>query len=190
MYPFIYKCCTPHCMIRSLTYWNYITDSTQYISREIYGFFSYILGYFSKDKWFILPGHTYPIAANSVVNDYDPYFRTNIWKYDANKNRLEYHHTPLREPVKSYKLSWLSAKINNVGSYAVDYELDNFISTMCIYTDNVMPRMQMLLTAWSIKNKIWFSQFSVTTIHIIDEFGEDRYIYLDKDEVLTDLTPL
>jgi hypothetical protein len=176
-------------MIRSLTYWNYIRENSLHYSKEIYYFFCYLFGYFSKDKWFILPGHNFPIAVNHVLNDYNPHFRSNLWKYDAYKNQLSYHTSLLYDPITYYKLTWLSAKINIVegDKFVMEYELDDFISNLRIYNDNNSDNdstitLHTILLAWSCKNKIWFSNFAVVSLHIIDNLGEDHIMLVDKNE--------
>jgi hypothetical protein len=189
------KCCTTNCMIRSLTYWNYIKETSYHYSNEICQFFYYLFVYFSKDKWFIIPGHTYPIAVNNVVNDYNQHFRINLWKYDAYKNQLAYHAGPLHDPVTCYKFTWLSAKISAVedGKFVMEYELDDFISNLRIYndTDNdndvyAIMTLHTFLLAWSCKNKIWFSDFALVSLHIIDEMGEEQIIFLDKNKSINE----
>ena len=129
---------------------------------------NYIRGY--HHIWFLLSGHTLPLSMLhcSPSIDYE-------WKYDASTNQLYYH---TQQPVSSYSLSWLSAKLI-IDHGAKEIDIDSFLETFCVHTDiHHLPTLQIIFIVWSVYHKYWFPVHTPIQFYFIDHAGDEHTISL------------
>jgi len=85
-------------------------------------------------------------------------------------------------------VSWLSAKVvvYENENHSTEYAIDDFISTLRIYTVvNRPPTLMMIFMLWCIHTKQWFSSSANIEFHIIDDMGEEYKYYSKFQGVLT-----
>jgi hypothetical protein len=160
-------------------YDTYITvsDYTLKIYDSLYNTISGI-----NSQWVFLSSYNIPIPFTHINN-----VNTNdiIWKYNQLDNKLEYN----SNTTQKIKIPWLSSKIvafHNFSSIKTEYSLDNFIESLNINTIPInAPSLYLLITLWSINNKIWFTREYTVQLHIIDEMGDEQIYSLDN--VLTSI---
>jgi hypothetical protein len=157
----------------------YITVSN-YIIKLYESLYNTISGI--NSKWVFLSSYNTPIPFMHINN-----INTNdiIWKYNQLDNKLEYN----SNTTQKIKIPWLSSKIvaiHNFSSIKTEYSLDNFIESLTINTIPInAPSLYLLITLWSINNKIWFTREYTVQLHIIDEMGDEQVYSLDN--VLTSI---
>jgi hypothetical protein len=157
----------------------YITVSN-YIIKLYESLYNTISGI--NSQWVFLSSYNIPIPFTHINN-----VNTNdiIWKYNQLDNKLEYN----SNTTQKIKIPWLSSKIvaiHNFSSIKSEYSLDNFIESLTINTIPInAPSLYLLITLWSINNKIWFTREYTVQLHIIDEMGDEQIYSLDN--VLTSI---
>ena len=146
--------------IKFMTLWNntylLFNNTTNRYKNIIEHIKNYYYGY--HDTWLFMDGHTFPLSLNSVHNKINA-----SWMYDNYDNTLMY--VPNCDTKCS--ISWLSTQIK-IGDE--DYNIDNFIEQLTIYTDTP-PSLSIIFMSWCAYTKNWFS--TDIEFHIIDNTGAD-----------------
>lgn len=160
--------------IKCLTTWNWLSDSLYSLKSKVSNFYNYIVCYFKKENylWYIVNGFNVPFKGNDLYN------MKPEWTYDILKNKLS---KEVNEgEVKDFTVSWLSTKlmVNNE-----ERDMDYFFNTLTITTtENELPRMEVILLAWSLYKKEWYLSDNRIEFHMIDHMAKDCIlIYKSKD---------
>jgi len=154
-------------LIKSITVYNSIEKFFTSAKKRLYDFFHYMLSY-SNDRWLLLDDHTLPIKDTDVKN-----ILISPWYYFSSKNRLCYKKQSVT-PIH-YKLTWLSAKIVIEDQ---DHEIDTFLESFRMITDEVTPSLKFVFLSWCIYHGYWFKTTTDIKFHIIDNTGEEVVLSL------------
>jgi hypothetical protein len=163
--------------IKCLTAWNWLSDSLYSLKSKVSNFYSHIACYFKKDThlWYIVNGFNVPFKGNNLYN------MKPEWTYDILKNRLS---KEVNEgEVKDFTVSWLSTKlmVNNE-----ERDMDNFFNTLTITTtENELPRMEVILLAWSLYKKEWYLSDNRIEFHMIDHMANDSVLVYESKNILS-----
>jgi hypothetical protein len=124
--------------------------------------------------WIFPNDHTLPLPISHVSNHVPA-----KWTYSSH----ELQYVGMENPVDSYKLSWLSAKISITdGELEQEFDFDSFMSKFRVKTiPTVVPTLSMLLLTWCAETKQWFSANSKVHFHIIDDEGVESTLSLFAD---------
>lgn len=159
-------------LIKCITIWNWMKDKGKSLYNSTVYFYCYILDYFynTHNKWIFSPG--YPVPMNQIIIIPN----NNKWEYNSTNNILSYHTNDIK-----CSFSWLSAKLvvyeNENEIQSTSYDIDEFISTLRVYTiANRPPTLMMIYMLWCIYAKQYFSSSTTIEFHIIDDMGE-QYVY-------------
>ncbi len=134
-----------------------------------------------NSKWVFLSSYNIPIPLMHTSNNLSDI----IWNYDELNNTLQYN----CNTTNNIKIPWLSSKIvaiHNISRIKQEYPIDTFIEKLKINTIPInAPSLYLIITLWSIKNKIWFTCEYSVNLHIIDEMGDEQEYSLDDDNIYT-----
>ncbi len=163
--------------IKCLTAWNWLSDSLYCLKSKVSNFYSHIVCYFKKDNylWYIVNGFNVPFKGDNLYN------MKPEWTYDILKNRLSKEVKDVE--VKDFTASWLSTKlmINNE-----ERDMDDFFNTLTITTtESELPRMDVILLAWSLYKKEWYLCDNRIELHMIDHMAQDHILVYESKNVLS-----
>jgi hypothetical protein len=156
--------------------WNWATDKyaqTKHRISDIYHDVSYYIQ--NKHNIWIFPNdHTLPLPLSHVSNHVPA-----KWTYDSH----ELKYVGMENPIHSYKLSWLSAKVSITdGKSEQVFDFDTFMSHFRVKTiPTVIPTLSIILLAWCAETKQWFSANSNVHFYIIDDEGVETTLSLFAD---------
>jgi len=169
-----------YCLIKMITFWNYITVLYNNIKNKCQDIFyymkDYVYGY--HDTWLFIPGHSLPVSLNNIYNPIDI-----DWIYDNYDNTFKLC-SDENDTLVPYKFSWLSAKIQIVYSHtpdeAFEYNIDSFIEKFTVNTkSDIPPSLYLIFMCWCVYSKHWFTLDDNIEFHIINDMGEEIIINLE-----------
>lgn len=135
---------------------------------------SYFFSYFFQDHstWYLIPGHSFPLSSLHVKHIENYVFLKECWQYH------ERNHTLSHNIINDWKrVPWLSAKLSvSTESENIEYGMDEFLD---VFRFEGSPTLSLVFLSWCIHAKQWFSPFSIVSIHVINEMGEDVIFTLD-----------
>ena len=165
-------------LVKCISLWNWLTEKSTNVCKSTVYFYSYVVDYFfnTHNQWIFTPGHPVPMNQVTVIPN------NNKWQYNATDNVLTYYTNDVK-----CSFSWLSAKLmvyeNEIHSSEYEppckeYNIDDFISTLRIYTvANRPPTLMMIFMLWCIYTKQWFSSSANIEFHVINDLGEEHVYY-------------
>lgn len=137
-----------------------------------------------NSQWLFLSSYNIPIPLTHINNFNN---QDIIWKYNQNSNSLDYN----CNTTTNIKIPWLSAKIvstHNFTSIKSEYPIDTFIESLKINTIPInAPSLYLIITLWSINNKIWFTREHNVQLCIIDDMGDEQIYSLNDNSISTSI---
>lgn len=168
-------------LIKMITFWNYIVDSSNSFFDKCENLYEYIKDYYygHHDKWLFIPGHSLPISLSNLHNNIPC-----LWVYDNFKKVMSLNVNDNSDRVRC-KFAWLSAKIiiyySENPENAVEYNIDDFIEEFVLDTvDDLTPSLYTLFVCWSAYSKEWFKRSDRVEFHIIDNNGEEQVLTIQE----------
>ncbi len=165
---------------------NYLYDLYMHISKwsiKIYNsLYDTVTGL--NGKWAFISSYYTPIPITSIDKHYSP----NIaWVYNESDNSLTYNSVG----NKLIKIPWLSTKIVSINKHSLakrEYNLDSFIENLQISTIPISaPSLYLIIMAWSINSRVWFTDEESLYLHIIDEMGDDQIFGINAPHIVTNI---
>ena len=156
-------------IVKAMSLWNWVKEKQNDASKALFYFYYYVTDYFynTHNKWTFHSG--YPVSMNNVNN----VLNDNKWVYNATTNTLIYQENNIK-----CGFSWLSAKLVINDNEIKDYDIDDFLNTLQIYTvNNHPPTLTMVFMMWCIHTKQWFSSSAAVEFHIINDIGDEQVLY-------------
>ena len=156
--------------------WNWATDTCTKTKHRVSDAYSHMSHYLQHryDTWVFLNDHSLPLPISHVSNHAPA-----KWTYFSH----ELQRIGMENPLESYKLSWLSARISITdGESTEEFDFDSFMSQFRVKTiPTVVPTLTLILLAWCAETKQWFSANSKVHFHIIDDEGVESTLSLFAD---------
>lgn len=152
-------------LIKGITIWNNISSFIKRITEASYSTYETILYIFNseKDSWYLYGNSIYPLLCR-----YSYGLSTSEWKYNNNTCEL-IHLSGVNN--ESYRIGWLSARTVE-GSKSKD--MDGFLSDLRVKTNSKNSlSLMILLQAWSIYDKKWWSGIDSVCLEWIDDMAEE-----------------
>ncbi len=166
-------------IVKLLTLWNYIRDTTNALYEKCFNFFYYIKDYLHghHDTWLFIPGHTVPVSLSNLYN----MVHVN-WIYDNFDKSLTLGGVDNIDTHSTF--SWLSAKIRVIHfdnpDSAYDYDIDDFLQNFTVHTkQNIAPSLYEVFLCWCTHTKHWFKTNDIIEFHIIDDMADEIIVSLD-----------
>ena len=155
-------------LIKGMTCWNGLSSWMKWISDSTYSIYETIYYWFQSDRnaWYLYADTSFPLMYRYAYG-----LETAKWKYHPVKKELVY--LPCENGVSNmYRIGWLSAQ-TTIDKKTKDME--SFLSDLCIKSssENEFPPIMVLLQAWSIYDKKWWSGMDSVRLEWIDEFAEE-----------------
>ena len=164
-------------LIKMMTVWNFIVDSSNLFFDKCVNLYEYIKDYYygHHDKWLFIPGHSLPLSLSNLYNNIH-----SLWVYDNFKKVMSLNVVNNSNRIRC-KFAWLSAKIviyhSENPEIALEYNIDDFIEEFTLDTvDDYTPSLYTLLICWSAYSKHWFKRSDKVEFHIIDNNGEEQVL--------------
>ena len=161
---------------RFMTFYNLITDATNFVVNHSKNAYMYVNDYMNgrHDMWFFFGDNVGPIQGTFVSHEMSGKYLK--WLYNTNENSLTFCENVRNESDDSSErdvtrfIPWLSAQIV---SGRKRYDIDNFLANFrFICPENIYPSPKLIISCWSIQNKIWFVPSQEITLEIIDSNGD------------------
>ena len=161
-------------IFKAIILFNFLSDVFAIILNNYHELYTYMYNYYKgyNDTWIFISGHSLPLALCNVNNNVNA-----KWIYNNNNSSLI--HSTNRDVNKTYKLSWLSAKLRiHTSDKHIEYDIDDFIQNFVIKSNSIPPSLYVIFTCWCVYSKNWFKHNNRVDFYIIDEMGNDITINL------------
>jgi hypothetical protein len=165
--------------VKLLTLWNYLQDTVNQIYNKAINFFYYLKDYLCghHDIWLFIPGHTIPLALNSLYNIVHVNWIYNNFDTTLTLGGAEEHDTRA-------SFSWLSAKIRIIHfdkpDESYEYDIDDFLGKFSIHTiSDITPSFYEIFLCWCTHTKHWFKTNDIIEFHVIDDMADEVVLSLD-----------
>lgn len=154
-------------LIKGMTCWNYLSSWKKWITDSTYSFYETIYYFFQSDNnsWYLYSDTSFPLL-------YRYYYGVGNaeWKYNPKTKVLSYLLGEEKEK-EIYRIGWLSARTIMEKE---SKDMEQFLSEVRVKTlPNQSPPLMVLLQAWSIYDKKWWSGMESIRLEWIDEMAEE-----------------
>lgn len=157
-------------LIKGMTFWNSISSWMNWAVDSTYSTYKSIYFWFKTDKhsWYLYSDTSFPLL-------YQHYYELGNaeWKYNPKTKELSYL---LEDNTQKniYRIGWLSARTVTGKGVNDSKDMENFLSDTRINTTHEkIPSIMILLQAWSIYDKKWWSGIDSVCLEWIDDMAEE-----------------
>ena len=153
-------------------YTHYTTNK-----KRIASFFTYLVDYWydRHNTWAFIPNNNIPIPIMHITNPLEC-----EWIYHYTTNTLT--HVSSLTNKQTHVPEWLSTQlVIDSHEQHTEYDIDEFMGSLQIITDQSIPTLSMIYSCWCIYTKQWFSSTSLVTYNIIDSKGDEHQIILNDE---------
>jgi hypothetical protein len=160
--------------IKAIQLWNWMTAAYQESCSQLSTYYDDIKDVFrgSNKSWVFVDNTSFPLPMSHIKNNI-----RSSWKYSNHTL------TPSNQlSDTTYKLSWLSARINVVDHKDVyEYDIDSFLHSFRLHTHQLVPTLTVLFLTWCAEKQQWFRPGCIVQFHIITHEGKEETITLQAD---------
>ena len=164
-------------LIKGLTSWNNMRDwfqsMTSHVQSMYQSIFQWVLS--KSTTWYLYPNTLFPL-----IHSYYHGLNTAQWKYRSDTHVLTYLQTQTEARMKRetgtkmkfYRVEWLSVQ---TASKEKTKDMDDFLSRLRIkIPEGVHLPPMVLLQAWSIHDKCWWSADETLQLKWIDSLADEH----------------
>lgn len=154
-------------LIKGMTCWNAITTWTDRIKRRWYS----LRGWMDPEgsSWLLSSHSLFPVCCRDAYG-----FDGAEWKYIPSTTTLQWMGKSKEEEKEKekivYRIGWLSAQTTTLNDTK---DMDAFLADLSIETSGPSPPLIILLQAWSLYDRKWWSADPAMRIEWIDTLAEE-----------------
>ncbi len=172
-------------LIKGMSAWLWLSSALS----SMWTIPSYITGivrrWFDPESttWYLTPHSLFPLSHN-----YRYGYESSYWRYRPDTNELLYSTRVDKEgkegkegkEEKEYRITWLSAR---TASHSTTKDMDDFLGSIRIRGENLdsLPST-VLLQAWSLYDKRWWSAEATSRLEWIDALAEESSTPCTKEQ--------
>lgn len=152
-------------LIKGMSCWNAITTWTDHIKRRWYS----LRGWMDPEgsSWLLSSQSLFPVCCRDAYG-----FDGAEWKYIPSTTTLQWIGKSKEEEKEKivYRIGWLSAQTTTRNDTK---DMDAFLADLSIETSGPSPPLIILLQAWSLYDRKWWSADPAMRIEWIDTLAEE-----------------
>lgn len=154
-------------LIKGMTYWNGVTDWFRRTGTRMYSWYETMMNWFDHrtGTWYIAPGSIFPLA-------HTYWYGLNMkdtWHYHPETGELTYGADSSEK--KGQKIAWLSARVKQEDKTK---DMDGFLADLHVDSKGHDLSLSVLLQAWSIYDRHWWSADPSVQIEWIDRMADEH----------------
>lgn len=170
-------------LIKGMTYWNGVTDWIRRAGSRANSWYESVMYWFdpNADTWYLYPHSVFPVSYRHLYGR-----EGSAWLYRPDTKELVYRgERDVKEKGEPHIMAWLSARTTGKG---ISKDMDGFLGELRVYPNGHDLPLTVLLQAWSLYDRYWWSADASVRIEWIDRMAEEHATTV-AEEILLPLLP-